>query len=201
MREMSESSKPLTRCLVCRYDLRGLPAGQCCPECGLGADDSIMTWRIKGRASKVWIFSIICSVLVSLASTTRHIRDINMVAVFGMMLVAVGIFWIRRRPRALLSQSSIAIRGRWSWRYEVLHFADLHVVQWVDLDIVNMEPLPVKSRVEERTDSGRRTVLLVPLWMTQRQATGFREELFKRWIQWHEKVDNPTAFASASDPP
>lgn len=43
---MSVTLQPLTRCPVCRYDLRGLPKDHRCPECGFAYDESTQVWRM-----------------------------------------------------------------------------------------------------------------------------------------------------------
>ena len=57
-----------------------------------------------------------------------------MVLCVGALLV--GASWIRKRPRAVLSRTSFATRGRFSWGFELFQLADL--------DVVSREPLVVR---------------------------------------------------------
>ena len=175
----ADATKMTTRCPVCRYDLRGLPAEHRCPECGLGIDDSMNTWRMRKPSRFIWAVTVGNNLLFlfALISYLRGDGARYLFAVTPTVLcvgaLLIGAFWIRKRPRIVLSQTSVATKGRFSWRFEVFQLADL--------DVVSREPLVVRMAASKESETGRRNVPLPNIWMTPRQAAEFRDNFVDRW--------------------
>jgi len=85
----------------------------------------------------------------------------------------IGALWIRKRPRVVLSRTTLATRRRFSWEFEVFQLADL--------DVVCREPLVVRIGADHEFETVRRNVPLPTKWMTLRQAAEFRQEFVDRW--------------------
>ena len=175
----ADATKMTTRCPVCRYDLRGLPAEHRCPECGLGIDDSMRTWRLGKPSRFVWAVTVGNKFVLYYAlieclfgrGPGFLFEVAPMVLCVGALLV--GASWARKRARAVLSRTSYATRGRFSWGFELFQFSDL--------EVVSRRPFVVKIAADIGSEIDRRNVLLPTQWMSPRQAAEFRAEFVDRW--------------------
>jgi len=172
----------------------------------MGIDDSMKTWRME-KLSRFIIGVLVVNVVVFLIPLIDYVRggglnrQIVFVAVLSCMaFLFLGIARIRRRARAILSRKTVAVRGRFSWKFEVFQLADLDVIESVDVDLVSMEPLAVTFRVEKRTGTDLRTVPLPPPWMPPPQASEFRTAFLERWRLCREPPAGLTAHESAALP-
>ncbi len=107
-------------CIVCGYNLRGLPAECTCPECGFENDDSVVTWRCSRRFWRqralpflgmgLGAIGISLPLLRPMAISTLDVR-LRLVVLVSVAVVIAVVWWaVRSRPFVAVSRSALAFR-------------------------------------------------------------------------------------------
>ncbi len=188
----------MSRCIVCRYDLTGLPASHACPECGFEYDETMMVWStpraLEGHANQhdtrqarygamLGYLGIGLSVLGMTMSTFRPTfpptstsqRYMPLLFCGVLLLAALGMRYLTRHRPSFVAVSNGAVAYRRLLRpARCVRFAD----------IVNVKALPPVAEYDFQGE--RRSVTLARQWATTEESTEIGRQLAARWREWRK---------------
>ncbi len=218
MRAMNESSKPLTRCPVCRYDLRGLPAEHRCPECGMAYDSTVQIWRegVSNRArawgyeydptAQVWrlgarqIWVCTGAGIIYFCASAWALRSGPPTTLWPVVLAtlsggALALLAFRLLPRSfvILSRDTLAVGVRPGYRRRCYAL--------LELEVVSFTPLVIRYKDWRTSTPREKTTPLEFKWMTVEQAVEFHREFVERWRVCRDENNSATAPAPETSPP
>jgi hypothetical protein len=85
----------LTRCLRCRYSLRGLPTDHTCPECGLRFDSKSRVWRVRRNKAVflplIWLVGGASFFIHAIGRIVSGIHRARWIAILTGSVVIIGI--------------------------------------------------------------------------------------------------------------
>ena len=210
---MDESSKPLKRCPVCRYDLRGLPTEHRCPECGMAYDSTMRIWRegVSNRAGawgyeydptaqvwrlgarQIWVFAGAGIIFFLASRWAFRFGPLSLPAPLWMVVLAtlsggvLALIAFRLLPRSfvILSRDTLAVGVRPGYRRRCYPL--------LDLEVVSFEPLVIKYKDWRTSRPREKTTPLEFKWMTIEQAVEFHNEFVERWQACRARTDGDRA--------